>query len=141
MTFCGYNDEMAEGIVMFNKGLAIQTEKRAVEEGVSLSGIPAIELAELRVMLEEVTRSPKREALAGITALAALVIFAYEELERRLAKDSSLTAEQAFAEMSAEINDLMFTMEEHYYQKLRPHLERGEAIRQCVKFLEAHVRE
>ena len=139
MTFCGMNDTMAGGLNEFGAGLAVQTEKRAHDECVPLTGIPVIELAELNVLNEALRQSPKQKPLAGIIALGLFVTFLYEKLDKRLKTDPSLTAEQAFAAIMAEQNALLFAMEDHYYENLRPNFERSDAIRRIVSFLEERV--
>lgn len=139
MTFCGHNESMALGIGRFSGGLAAQTRKRAEEEGLVVGKIPAVEIEEINTLLTELNSSPKRDGLGGIIAIGLLIRFFYATLEAKLAKNPSLPIEGAFREIVEELNRLLFAMEAHYYEELRPNLPRLEAIRRIRSFLEAQV--
>jgi len=139
MTFCGHNEKMASGIVGVAGGLVLQTQKRANDEGVSITAIPAIEMEEIDALLEELRTSPQRDQLAGVIAIGSLIRHFYAELGKALAMDPSLSVEAVFDTIVAELNRLLFSMEEHYYRDLRPHHSRLVAIRLIRGFLEEQI--
>jgi hypothetical protein len=130
---------MADGLGAFAGGLVRQTNQRALDEGVSAAAIPAIEIEEIDALLEELQASPCRDRLAGVMAIGQLIRYFYAVLGSALAKDSALSVEQVFGEQVAELNRLLFAMEEHYYSYLRPQYPRLVAIRLIRGFLEEQV--
>ncbi len=139
MTFCGYNKQMAGGLEVFGSGLAVQTEKRAREESVSIPKIPAIELAELDRLIELLSTSKKKSELSGMLGLAMFVRYMYAQIQTLTAADPSITAHAAFEQVVGEVNKLMFEMEDHYYTELRPKLGIEKAIQALGPFLEERV--
>jgi hypothetical protein len=77
MPLCGYNKTMAQGLGKFAQGLAVQTEKRAREESVSIDKIPEIEITELDWFLDSLGDSDKQDELAGIIGLTIFVRYLY----------------------------------------------------------------
>jgi hypothetical protein len=136
---CGYNSEMSSGLKEFTEGLAVQTEKRAVNEEVSLAQIPAIEMEEIDALLHELQTSPQRAELQGVVAVGTLIRFFYAKLEKELNDDPTQSAETVFSKIVDEQNRLLFGMENHYYRDLRPNFPRLEAIRRIRNFLETQV--
>lgn len=139
MAWCGHNEKMADGLGSFAGGLVRQTKQRAKDEGVPVSAIPAIEMEEIDALLEELQASPSRDKLAGVMAVGQLIRYFYAVLGSTLAKDPALSVEQVFSEQVAELNRLLFAMEENYYQNLRPNHPRLDAIRLIRGFLETEV--
>ena len=139
MPMCGYNPTMAQGLEEFAQGLAVQTDKRAVEEKVSVPQIPAIELAELDLFIASVRASSKQDELSGITGLAMFVRHLYARMQALTAVDPSMTAQAAFEKAIGQTNKLMFEMEDHYYSELRPKLGIKKAIAALGPFLEERV--
>ena len=139
MPLCGYNAAMADGLGEFARGLAVQTDKRAIEEKVSVPQIPAIELNELDRFLASVRTSSKQEGLSGIIGLTMFVRHLYTEMDKLTAADPSMTAQAAFDRVVKRTNDLMFAMEDHYYTELRPKLGVEGAIEALGPYLESQV--
>lgn len=139
MAWCGHNQKMAAGLYTFTGGLVRQTEQRARDEGVSVAAIPAIEIEEIDALLEELQASPQRQELAGVMAVGYLIRYFYAELGTVLAQEPTLSVDRVFGEKVAELNRLLFAMEENYYKNLRPHHPRLDAIRLIRGFLETQV--
>lgn len=130
---------MAHGIESFVGGLALQTERRAKDEGVSEADIPPIEIEEIDALLEALNASPKKERLAGVMAIGQLIRFFYMRLGEELMQGPDQPVVDIFTREVNELNRLLFEMEEHYYKDLRPHHPRLEAIRLIQDFLEKEV--
>lgn len=139
MTFCGHNPAMAGGIGTFVGGLTIQTLKRADAEKVSVAEIPALEIEEIDALLAEINASSKKAELAGVMAVGQLIRFFYATLDAKLAEDPAKTVESIFSATVAELNRLLFAMEDNYYEVLRPSNDRLTAIRLIRGFLETQV--
>lgn len=140
MTFCGHNKDMASGITGFSGGLAAQTRKRALDEGVSIVDIPRIEMEEIEALLEALRASPKKEALRGIAAVGELIRYFYSELDAQLKVSPETPVEKVFEATVLELNRLLFAMEANYYEALRPKFPRLEAVRRIRDFLETQVK-
>ena len=91
-------------------------------------------------MLTELYASPKKAELSGVIAVGSLIRFFYAKLEEKLGDNPARTAEEVFAEIAKEQNEILFAMEEYYYRELRPNFPRLEAIRRIRDFLEARVK-
>ena len=65
MSICGWNNTMAAGLKLFAEELAEQTQKRAHEENVSVTEVPAIEIAELQSLIDSMRASEKFRAMGG----------------------------------------------------------------------------
>jgi hypothetical protein len=139
MAWCGHNEKMADGLGSFAGGLVRQTNQRAKEENVPVSSIPVIEMEEIDALLEELQSSSHRQSLAGVMAVGQLIRHFYAELGEALARDPAKSVEQVFGEKVAELNRLLFAMEEYYYNNLRPYNPRLVAIRLIRGFLEERV--
>ena len=139
MTWCGHNESMANGIDSFVGGLALQTMKRAEDEGVTPAEIPKIEVEEIDALLGALNASSKKGRLAGVMAIGQLIRFFYVRLEEELVRRPDQPVVDIFTREVNELNRLLFGMEEHYYKDLRPHHPRLEAIRLIRGFLESQV--
>jgi hypothetical protein len=139
MAWCGHNKDMASGVGTFSGGLALQTNKRAKDEGVAISSIPAIEIEEIDALMEVLEASPKKAELAGVRAIGSLIRFFYTKLDERLSINPTCSVESIFASEVGELNRLLFDMEAHYYEHLRPKHERLTAIRLIREYLEGEV--
>ncbi|MEK7098583.1 MAG: hypothetical protein AAB908_01640 [Patescibacteria group bacterium] len=138
MSVCGWNDTMAAGLKLFAEGLAIQTKKRALEEGVGVEKVPAIEIAELKALLDAISFSEKgRKELEGIFAVTMLAHFLYRQMDS--AQKSEASAEVLLVRASGEVSALFSEMEEHNVRELKPKYPYREAMWRLARFLEDRV--
>lgn len=139
MAWCGHNESMAKGIDSFVGGLAVQTMKRAEDERVTPAEIPPIEIGEIDALLEALNASPQKERLAGVMAIGQLIRFFYMRLGEEFTQEPDQSVVDIFTREVDKLNRLLFEMEKHYYEDLRPHHPRLDAIRLIRGFLESQV--
>jgi hypothetical protein len=130
---------MASGLEEFAQGVAVQTEKRALDEHVRVREVPAIEIAELDQFRSSLENSRKKDELAGILGLTIFVRYLYAQIQELMAKNPELSAANAFKTVIDRTNHLMFEMEEYYYDDVRPKLGIKKAIAALGPFLEERV--
>ena len=137
MSVCGWNDTMAAGLKLFAEGLAIQTKKRALEEGVGVEKVPAIEIAELKALLDAISFSEKgRKELEGIFSDDACAFSLSTDGQRA---KSEASAEVLLVRASGEVSALFSEMEEHNVRELKPKYPYREAMWRLARFLEDRV--
>ena len=140
MSICGWNDTMAAGLKLFAEGLAVQTEKRAIEDRIPVSQVPAVEIPELKALLDSMSYSEKcRRELEGIFAITMLAHFLYRKMSENEKPADAATAKDMLANASREVSSLFAEMEEHNVQNLRPLYPYREAMWRLARYLDGRV--
>ena len=140
MSVCGWNDTMAAGLKLFAEGLAVQTEKRAAEEGIPVSQVPTVEIPELKALLDSMSYSEKcHRELEGIFAVTMLAHFLYRRMGESENSATATSAKDALVNASREVSSLFAAMEEHNVQNLRPRYPYREAMWRLARYLDDRV--
>ena len=138
MSVCGWNDTMAAGLKLFAEGLAVQTEKRAIEDNIPVSQVPSVEIPELKALLDSMSYSEKcHRELEGIFAITMLAHFLYRRMHE--AGVANASAKDMLVNASREVSSLFAEIEEHNVQNLRPRYPYREAMWRLARYLDDRV--